>query len=92
MVTLSQPRLYWDINNRDFNASIDVLNVARGTPLTHFPAVQVNRFRAPAWMCRLSRKAQRLQLRAGQNQEHPFRFRVGEQQVTFVPRRSSSSA
>jgi dTDP-4-dehydrorhamnose 3,5-epimerase len=86
MVTMNQPRLYWDVKNPDFDTTADVVNVPRDTPTKDFPVVQTNRFRAPAWLCGLSRKAQRIGLRTGPTHNHPFRFKMGQEWVTLTPR------
>lgn len=86
MVTLNQPRLYFDFSNPDFKSATDVLNVARGTPIERFPVVHVNRYLAPWWLARLSRKAQRIRLRAGRTAVHPLRFVVQGKQVSLIPR------
>jgi dTDP-4-dehydrorhamnose 3,5-epimerase len=85
MVTLNQMRLYVDFANPDFNPATDVINVARDTPLDRFPAISVNRYKAPAWLCRIAVKAQRLQLRSGMaNPNHPFKFKVGKKTLTLT--------
>lgn len=88
MVTLNQMRLYVDFSNPDFNPTTDVINIDRGTRPERFPIVSINRFRAPAWVCRTAIKAQRLQLRLGSTSpNHPFRFKVGAQTFTLTPMR-----
>lgn len=85
MVTLNQPRLYIDFNNPDFNSIADVLNVARGMPIDEFPVVHINRFKAPIWVCRLTSKLQRIQIRKGaQRDVHPFRFRYNAHVITLI--------
>ncbi len=86
MITLNQMRIYLDFGNPDFNANTDVINVPRGTDANKFPAVQVNRLRAPKWLCRLAIKAQRLQLRTGSiSANHPFKFKAGNKTVVLTP-------
>ena len=84
MVTLNQPRLFLDLANPDFNRVVDVLNVPRGA--SNFPTLRVNRYRTPAWLCRFTRKMQRLQLRANPHSAYPFRFATREGNITLLPR------
>jgi len=86
MVTLNQPRIYFDTKNPDFDPYIDVMNVPRSTPPDEFPVVQVNRYRAPRWLVNLGMKYQRIQLRKGMGAAHPFRFKVGAYRITLTPR------
>jgi len=91
MVTLNQMRLFLDVKNPDFDPNIDVLNVPRDTPPAEFPEVQVNRFHSPVWLCRLTRKAQRIQLRRGINNHHPFKFRAAGRRFTLTPVRGTGA-
>ncbi|MBY7142612.1 hypothetical protein KFZ56_05865 [Virgibacillus sp. NKC19-3] len=86
MTTLNQARIYSDWGNPDFDPNIDVLNVLRDTPVENFPMVKINRFRAPKSLCRLALKAQRVQLRAGIGNHHPFRFKSGDKKITLIPK------
>jgi hypothetical protein len=85
MVTLNQIRMYMDWKNPDFDPNIDVLNVPRGTPPQRFPAVQINCFYGPRWLCRLAVKSQRIQLRWGIGGHHPFKFKVGDRKYILTP-------
>jgi hypothetical protein len=85
MVTLNQPRLYWDFYNPQFDPNVDVVNVLRDAAPEDFPKIRVNRFRTPTWLCRQTLRMQRLQLRAGLvRKAHPYRFRIGDKTVTIV--------
>ncbi len=85
MVTLSQLRLYVDFANPDYKPGIDVINIDRGTAPLSFPEVRPNRFRAPNWICRAAIKVQRMRLRHGGEERHPFRFKVGKRTVVLTP-------
>ena len=85
MVTLNQMRIYLDFGNPDFDPNIDVLNVPRDTPTAEFPSIQPNRFRSPYWLCRLAVKAQRIQLRKGIGNHHPFKFKADGVRYTLTP-------
>jgi hypothetical protein len=91
MVTLNQMRLFMDFKNPDFDPNFDVLNVPRGTDPANFPEVQINRFRSPTWLCRLATKAQRIQLRKGINNHHPFKFKSGGMRLTLTPVRGTGA-
>jgi hypothetical protein len=86
MVTLNQPILYFDYTNPDFDPNIDVVNVPRDTASKLFPVLSTNRFRMSSWMCRLALKWQRIQLRKGFQDYHPFRFKAAGKTVTVVPK------
>ena len=85
MVTMNQMRLFMDWGNPDFDPNIDVLNVARGTPPDQFPVVRINRYRAPRWICALAVKMQRIQLRKGIGNHHPFKFKLNGRRYTLTP-------
>jgi len=85
MVTLNQMRIFMDFGNPDFDPNIDVLNVPRDTPPADFPSVRVNRFRAPRWICRAAVKYQRIQLRRGIGNAHPFKFKAQGKRYTLTP-------
>lgn len=85
MVTLNQLRKYWDFANPDFNPSVDVYNVPRGTAPRDFPVLQVNRFAAPHWLCRIVNKTQRMALRKQETwSTHPISLRAGRRKITLT--------
>ena len=85
MVTLNQIRLFFDFNNPDFDPSSDVINVPRDSPISAFPAVRVNRIRAPFWLCYLAIKSRRLRLADG-NRRYPFSYKIGGRRVSLIPK------
>lgn len=87
MITLNQLRTYVDYKaNPDLNPTFDVINVPRGAALSDFPAVQVNRFMAPRFLCGFNRKVQRLRLREGAGAVHSFNFQIAGKTVTLTPK------
>ncbi|WP_275629369.1 dTDP-4-dehydrorhamnose 3,5-epimerase family protein [Pseudomonas sp. 273] len=70
MTSLNQARHFIDIYNKDFNRSSDVINVPRGTPISEFPTLNINRFKAPAWIVKMSLRLQRIN--AKKKSEYPF--------------------
>lgn len=48
--------------------------------------VNINRFKTPKWLCRFALKAQRIQLRTGIINHHPFRFKAGDKKITLTPK------
>jgi hypothetical protein len=85
MTTINQMRMHFDIRNPDFIPGSDVINILRGTPVDQFPALRVNRFRSPRWLCHLMVKQQRIEIRrSGGN--YPFQFKHGGKNFAFVPK------
>jgi len=85
MVTVNQLKKYWDFANPDFNSSVDVYNVPRGTAPSDFPVLQVNRFEAPQWLCRFVNKTQRMALRKQETwSHHPIALKAGQSKLTLT--------
>jgi len=85
MVTLNQPRVYFDRNNPYYSSDFDVVNVRRSSPLDEFPSVIVNRFPLPYWLCRSALKKQRAKIRAAGSRNHPFIFHKGSEKLILTP-------
>jgi|SoiMethySBSTD1v2_1073268.scaffolds.fasta_scaffold501782_3 dTDP-4-dehydrorhamnose 3,5-epimerase len=85
MTTINQMRMHFDFRNPDFIPGSDVINIKRGTPIAEFPALRVNRFRSPRWLCHLMVKQQRIAIRrSGAN--YPFQFKHGGKNFAFFPK------
>jgi hypothetical protein len=85
MTTINQMRMHCDFRNPDFVPGSDVINVLRGTPVGKFPALRVNRFRSPRWLCHLMVKQQRITIRRS-GSSYPFQFKHAGRNFAFVPR------
>lgn len=85
MVTLNQPQIYYDYKNNFYNSRSDVINVPRGTKENNFPAVEINKYLAPKWLCNFMLKRQRYLLSGNNNNNHPYIFQKGDEKLILTP-------